>query len=340
MRDFVDDFGGKGNTTTDNVMAFAALQTAIDGGLKGDIVFRANRSTAGTTISTGTYKVTSANPVVVKNNYTRLIFEPGARIRWEPSGAGTCVKFENPSGTLLHCGFENLEINCPTNTGFERIGVDIHDVRYSRFIGYRTTNFAGSTSTALKVRGRDRLIFMDLNLQAERPIWLASNADREPGATGKDLDHSQFFNGNLIPVTPPNPAVYIEPGYVLRNSGFVGEWAFAGGPIQWIDGATVPRRESNHFYVSCGARFEQFADLGPVTEDTFAIDIQKHSSALLTDLQLDSIMLAVSAGNDWSGLRATGVSRTSMRHCVYRGGGTAVAGNGAVQTIQCSLEGL
>jgi hypothetical protein len=338
MRDFVDDFGGVGNTTTDNSTAFAALQTAIDAGLKGEIVWRYNRSTAGTSISTGTYKVTSSNPLVIKNNNTRLIFEDGVTIRWDPSGAGTCIKFENPSSSLLYCGFENLVINCPTNTRYERIGVDIHDVRYSRFVGYRSLNFAGPTSCPLKVRGRDELYFWGLYLRGERPIWLSLN-DREPSSTGKDIDHCVFSYGNLSPLTPPSPCVYIDPGYVLRNTGFTGEWAFAGGPVYWVDGTTEPRRDSNHFYIQ-GGRFEQFADLGDPPSDCYAVNIQKHVSHPLTDLQMDSVSLAGNTGAKWSGLNLENVTRVSLRHVVYLGVRTPITGNASVQTIQCSLGGL
>lgn len=340
MIDLVDEYGFVGDSTTSNDAAFADLQADIDAGLKGRLVFPMNRSRDGTVVSTGAYKTTLANPLVVKNDYTCLAFELGARIQWQPTVAGTCILFENPTGTLLKCSWENLEIRAPNDIGLQLIGVDIHDCRFSTFYKYVTAGFAGSTSTGLRVRGRDRLVFTDLSLQAERPLWWGLN-DREPTSSGKDMDHCQFFNGNLVVVSPPNPCIYVDEGFVLRNSGLIGEWAFAGGPIYWNDGLTVPRRESINFYVTAGGgRFEQLADLGPVTSDTFVIDIQKNALFPLSDMQLDSVMLAPAAGNDWSGVRATNVTRTSMRHVVYRGGGTAFSGTGSLDATLCSLEGL
>jgi hypothetical protein len=336
MRDVVDDYLMIGNSSTDNSSGFASLQADIDAGLCGDIFFPRNRSTNGTLVSTGAYKVVAANPLVVKNDYTRLVFEPGARINWQPTGPGIGVKYEKPSGTLENCGYENLEIRAP-DTVDGQVGVYVHDARYCDFMKYTAAGFAGVASTALKVAGRDHLRFYGSYLQATRPLWLALN-DREPTENGKDIDHSSFLNGYLRPLAPPDPGVYFDPGYVLRNSGLAG-FAFAGGILQWIDGATVPRRESINFYMR-DMRWEQLADLGPVTSALFVIDIQKHADMLLADCELSNLMLSPAAGNDWSGYRGVGVSRTSMRHVVYRGGGQATAGNGTIQTIQCSLEGL
>lgn len=337
MIDVVDEYGFEPGGA-DNNAAFAALQADIDAGLAGRIFFPYGNSTAGAVIDGGAYKTTLSNPLVIKNDYTDLIFENGARINWQPVGAGTGILWENPVGTLLYCGAENVEVRAPNNTGTERIGFDFHDVRYSTFRGLRTSGFAGSTSTGMKLRGRDRLLFMDLALQAERPLWMAQN-DREPTDAGKDIDHSTVMAANLVVVSPPNPCIYFEPGYVLRNFGFI-EMTFAGGPVYWVDGVTIPRRESINFYINSG-RFEQFADLGPVTSDTVAIEIRKHPSFKLADFSADHVMLAPAAGNDWSGILLNGVSRASLRHCVHRGtNGTSLASDGYVTTIQCSLEGL
>lgn len=337
MIDVVDEYGFD-PAAANNDAEFAALQADIDAGAAGRIFFPYNRSTAGTVISGGAYKTTLSNPLVIKNDYTDLIFENGARINWQPTVAGTCILWENASSPLLYCGAENVEVRAPNNIGAELIGLDFHDVRYGTFRGLRTSGFAGSTSTGMKLRGRDRLLFTDLALQAERPLWLAQN-DREPTDAGKDSDHCTFIQANLIVVTPPNPAMYFDPGYVARNLGFI-EVAFAGGPVYWVDGATIPRRESINFYIQ-GGRFEQFADSGPVTSATFAVDIQKNSDFELADFSMDHVMLAPAAGNDWSGYRGNGVTRTSLRHCVHRGtNGTALTSDGYVTTIQCSLEGL
>lgn len=336
MRDVVDDFGFVPGAA-DNAAAFAELQDAIDNdGLAGDIFFPANRSTNGTLLASPAYKVTSDNPLVIKNDYTRLIFEPGARINWQPTGAGICVKFEKASGTLENCGYENLEIRAPDVVDGQ-VGVYIHDARYCEFEKYTAAGFDGALSCALKVAGRDHLNFYAHGLQATRPLWLALN-DREPGADGKDLDYGKWWSGYLRPLRAPDPCVYVEPGFVARMSGLDG-LAYAGGIIQWIDGATVPRRESINFYIR-NSRWEQLNELFLATPDIFCIDIQKHKDAVLADLELTNLMLAPAAGNDWSGVRADFVSRTSMRHVVYRGGGVAVAGNGTVEAIQCSLEGL
>lgn len=338
MRDMVDDFGFVGDSSTSNNTAFQELQAAIDAGLAGRLYFPFNRSTSGQAVATGSYKTTLSNPLVIKNDYTELVFENGARINWQPPGAGTCVKWENPNGPLLRCGWENVEIRAPNNVGAEMIGMALHDVRYSTFRGFRASGFAGSTSTGLKVMGRDRLLFMDLDIQAERPLWLSLN-DREPGPNDKDIDHCLFCCGNLIAVTRPRPCIYIDPGYVLRDVGFIGGWALVGGYVQWIDGSTVPRQPSDNFYIH-GARPEQLADQGPVGADLFMVDIQKHAAAPLADLELAHVMLAPSQGNDWSGVRVGNVSRTSLRHTVFRGrNGTAIVGdgNGTLEIIQSEL---
>ena len=312
MRDLVDDFGFVGDTATNNDAAFAALQAAIDAGLAGEIFLPFNRSTNGVAQATGIYKTTLADPLIIKNDFTHLHFEQGAKIRHDPVAGGTTIKCERAGDSVLSCLFTNININCPSASGAKHTGLLLHDVRYSSVVNYRSQGFTSHIEdTALEVQGRDAMAFRDLYLVARRPVHLARN-DAPYDGDLKSLDHV-VFEGRIVLQIPDayrglgydTPVIVCQAGFNARDMKWRGAQAWVGGGFYAIDDATIPARGSDNWLFD-GLRVEGVQQ--PDEWETFAFKIEKYRGnrdGRLRNLYIKNAL--INNGGAWNGIRAYGV---------------------------------
>ena len=308
MRDFVDDYGAVGNGTTSDNAAFLALQADWDAGMDGEVFFPRNRSRAGVATS-GIYKTTLGNPLWVKNDYTDVHFELGARIQYQPTDVGNCLLLKNPSGdTLLHCKVRNVEIRQPTTPPGQLVGLSIYNTRYLHVQKFTTAGFEGSASKAISCAGRDMMLLEQLTLRADLPFEFARNFN-DPN---KDIDHSRIMDCEFIPNAGYNVCWQTVPGWCGRFLLIGGNQAWVKGGWRWVDDNTVPRLRSD------GIRFENVRVEQIVDSDTWAIEIVPHRTKPVRDVSLSNCLLGQQSVN-WKGLRLKNFDNASAINTHYRG---------------------
>jgi hypothetical protein len=329
-------FGALLDDTTD---ASAAIQAAIDSlPSRGGVV----RFPLGDMVSFGRIDIRRDNVVLEGMGW-------GSRLRLQTDVPAALLLFESDDTERpLHgCGIRSIRLSSGLASDVGKTAIDVHDAR--EFLAERIAVqpwFGGAAagadavdpwrrgSVGLRVRGRDAGLYRKLFLNADVPLLLDSNADRDI----KDLDHHTFADLHLFSSVPPDPGgerphpvIKVTPGFVMRNTSFTGYQAWVQGGLEWIDDAPAEhgdRREASNNVVIENVRAEELGR----HPDVFAIDIQKEPGHPLHELTLRNCLTA-GRGGHWSGVRAFGVENVVYDRTVrYEGAVTAIVADGIVDS--------
>jgi len=241
-------------------------------------------------------------------------------------------------GPLLHCGISNMEIRAAQDTALVKYAVDLHGTREFEMHNVRVQSWSDTTksSSALRVRGWDSLLFRMLSLTADIPVRISSNADLDDN---KDIDHATFFRCTFGADNTSKIAFLVEDGVVFRNLTLDGI-AFVQGGFYCVD-TTAPRRMSTNLAIR-NARFEGFSETSGTAVGTYAIDIRRHANGKLRGIDVHNALLGegaearydgFSGGVAWNGARVNGVWRSTLTEVTYAGEGTPVTYDGRAPTI-------
>jgi hypothetical protein len=263
----------------------------------------------------------------------------GSRLRFQTDEAATLFRFEQKDAVLLGCGIRNIRLSSNLPSGdVAKTAIDVHDARefladriaILLWLGGAETDSDGllvSGSIGLRVRGRDAGTYRKLVIDADMPILLDSNADRDV----KDMDHHTLEDLDLIAHVAPNPVIKIVSGFVMRNTRFTGYQAWVQGGLKWVDDATAPRAGRRDFSNNVAIENVRAEQIGP-HPDVFAVDIQKDPNHPLHELSLKNC-LTTGPGGGWSGVRATGVENLVYDRTVrYEGAVTSLVADGTVDS--------
>lgn len=192
----------------------------------------------------GTLTSTAANAITIGIGGVVLAGAGSGKstLRWNPSGAGTCIAGSNSGSALVYVQIRGLTIDATGNTQ-TKVGVDLTDVNECIIKDFSIANFsnAGKTCNGIRVRGRQTMVFERVSINCDQPVRLSVT----PNTNVVACDHFTFRNCYLI-ADASQPCWLIDSDVWLTNCTWSGYQAWVGGTRGiFMDGAAALRRSYN-----------------------------------------------------------------------------------------------
>ncbi|MFO0647408.1 MAG: glycosyl hydrolase family 28-related protein [Polyangiales bacterium] len=222
-------FGARGDGSHDDTVAIQKTINSVGAGNYTTAGGLGSKGYSGVYLPRGCYKVTSTLSIAFKGVdivgdgkcATEVLFVPA-----NTSGTQTLFDFKMPSGVLYQCALRDLWITS-SDTSTNKVAVQLYDTSRFKMDSVAIFGWTGDGSVGIHTLGRELGRIRNIDISADRPIWI----DINPNApyTTEDLDCFHFEDLTITTLDPSREAIFVQPGVAVNNWVIDGSNDFTGG---------------------------------------------------------------------------------------------------------------
>jgi hypothetical protein len=202
-------------------------------------------------LPSGTYLITSSLTTIA-GQFTMFGDGPfRTRLQFTPTANDTLLELSNGAEQCERVRLRDLNLYSAETT-FKKVAIDAIDISVCSFerIYINGTGGAGNTwfgaeSIGLRTNGRNATVVRGIEIDAERPIYIAANPNTD-ATDCQDMDHFHFEDCYLL--ADGFPIIEVAAGLGLQHVTFDGyqAWIFGTNGFKMNDNRAAPTIESRN----------------------------------------------------------------------------------------------